>query len=124
MSLNLTVISCCRVMSTGKARTEIACTLSWFSNWSLEQREQFGNALIDKVRDDNTVTDVSLESLMNQLGEISLHKENKEGPSVFECQLKIFNKWYSKWDLNAKTEFTDDLTFKYPDFMASLKIHI
>lgn len=120
----MAVILCSRVMSTGKARTEIACTLSWFSNWSPQQREQFGNTLVDKSRDDHTITDVSLESLMSQLGEISLNRENKEGPSVFECQLKIFSKWYSSWDFNVKAEFANDLNSRYPDFMASLKTQI
>ena len=111
-------------MSLGKSRTERACTLSWFSNWSPEQRQQFGNTLINKHRHCHEVSDASLESLMSQLGEISLNAKHKEGPSVFDCQLKIFSKWYSSWTDNEKSEFATDLNSKYPEFMASLKLQI
>ena len=61
---------------------------------------------------------------MSQLGEISLNAKHKEGPSVFDCQLKIFNKWYSNWTDNEKSEFATDLNSKYPEFMDSLKVQI
>lgn len=111
----------CRVMSTGKAQTEIACTVSWFSNWSHEQRQQFANTLSDIFHELCLEEHVSLDSLTSQLNDISLNKQNKESPSVFDCQLKIFNKWYSSWDHNAKIEFWDKLKSSYPDFASLLE---
>ena len=30
---------------------------------------------------------------------------NVEGPSVFECQLRIFDKWFRQWTQEDKTKF-------------------
>ena len=108
-------------MSTGKAQTEISCTISWFSNWSHEQRQWFANTLTDIFHEVPSEEYASLDSLTSQLNDISLNKQNKEGPSVFECQLKIFNKWYSSWDHSAKTEFWNKLRSSYPEFASSLE---
>ena len=107
-------------MSTGKARTEIACTLSWFSQWSPTQREQFLCTVDERSRNKYVVTDLTIDSLMSQLSEVSLNND-KEGPSVFECQLKIFSKWYENWDVSARTEFVNSLIHRFPDFETSLK---
>ena len=110
-----------RVMSTGKAQTEIACTFSWFSNWSHEQRKQFANTLTDILNEICSDEYVSLDSLTSQLNDVSLNKQNKDGPSVFECQLKIFSKWYSSWDHSVKIEFWNKLKSNDPDFANSLE---
>lgn len=108
-------------MPTGKAQTEIACTISWFSNWSNEQRQLFANNLIDEFHKPSAEECVSLDSLMKQLNDINLNKQNTEGPSVFECQLKIFSKWCSNWDHNAKMDFWTKLKTHYPEFTTSIE---
>ena len=102
-------------MSTGKAQTEIACTISWISNWSLEQKTFFKNNLSKTLSEQNPNDTASLESLSSLLNSITLEPQNKEGPSVFECQIRIFNKWYSSWDRNAKENFLSRLKFQYPE---------
>ena len=104
------------VMSSGKAHTEIACTLSWFSNWTPEQRAAFGNSLLNTFRELHTEDDISLASLTKELDNMCVGRGNKEGPSVFQCQLKIFCKWYSNWDMNCKKEFASRLKSQYPEF--------
>ena len=110
-----------RVMSTGKAQTEIACTLSWFNNWSQEQKEQFWTSYTDVSHQSHSEDNASLDSLTSQLNDISLNKKHVDGPSVFECQLKIFKKWYSCWDLHAKKDFSNQFKSKYPDCAAILQ---
>ena len=105
-----------RGMSFGLER---ACLFSWYSNWSSEQRLQFGRTLINQNKE--SLADATLESLMSQLSEISLSNKGKDGPSVFECQLKIFQKWYSSWSETDKTTFQNDLNAKYPEFSIVLK---
>ena len=108
-------------MSTGKAQTEIACTFSWFSNWSNEQRKQFANKLTDIHNEIYSEEYASLDSLTTQFNNVSLNKQNENGPSIFECQLKIFSKWYSSWDPSAKREFWNKLKLNDPDFANSLE---
>ena len=75
----------------GKARTEIACTLSWFGNWSEDQRNEFGKVLQKNENQSKENNDASIEALMSTMTQISLGTASKEGPSIFECQLKIFS---------------------------------
>jgi len=100
-------------MPSGKAPTEIACTLSWFSSWSQEQKEQFRNSYIDIFHGVYSEDNEALDSLTSQLNDISLNRQHREGPSVFECQLKIFRKWYSSWDPIEKIDFSNQLKSKY-----------
>ena len=102
----------------GKARTEIACTLSWFGNWSEDQRNEFGKVLQKNENQEND--DASIEALMSTMTQMSLGTASKEGPSVFECQLKIFSKWYGSWSPAETSEFASQLNSIHPEFVASL----
>ena len=102
-------------MSTGRAQTEIACTISWISNWSLEQKTHFSSNLSNTIKEHSSEDTASLESLSSMLNNIALDPRNKGSPSVFECQIRIFNKWYSSWDQKVKEEFSDRLKSNYPE---------
>ena len=55
----------------GKAKTEIACSLSWFRHWDAHQRQEFGKLLIEKDQETNQDTsDESIESLLGKLKEL------------------------------------------------------
>ena len=101
----------------GKAKSEIACTLSWFQNWNEEQRNEFAKVLL---RNRESVDDSTLESLMSTMNQMSIMPSRQEGPSIFECQLKIFAKWYGAWTPAETSEFTAQLHAVYPDFVESL----
>merc|ERR1712156_184823 len=111
-------------MASGKTRMEIACTISWFSNWSDYQRHEFGKTILNAFKDQSAPLDESLESLMELMGKVSINKENKECPSVFDCQLKIFSKWFSGWVNDDKTHFIDSMSSKYPEFTESIKTQL
>ena len=104
----------------GKARTEIACTLSWFGNWSEDQRNEFGKVLQKNENHSQENNDASIEALMSTMTQMSLGTASKEGPSVFECQLKIFSKWYGSWSPAETSEFASQLNSIHPEFVASL----
>ena len=104
----------------GKARTEIACTLSWFGNWSEDQRNEFGKVLQKNENQSQENNDASIEALMSTMTQMSLGTASKEGPSIFECQLKIFSKWYGSWSPAETSEFASQLNSIHPEFVASL----
>lgn len=106
-------------MASGKARTEIACALSWFRNWNEEQKREFAQVLIDRDRPPDM--DQSLECLMSTMTQMSL---DKQGPSVFECQLKIFSKWHICWSPSDRTEFIIQLNTIAPEFIASVNAQL
>ena len=105
----------------GKAKTEIACSLSWFRHWDGHQREEFAKLLIDKDQSRSSVTDESIENLLGTMNQMSLG--TKEGPSVFECQLTIFSKWYHCWNPSDRTEFVIQLNSISPEFVAFVNNH-
>ena len=68
---------------SGRARTEIACCLSWFRNWNEEQRQEFANLLIKMHGSQNASSsqqEQSLDDLMNTMTQLSLNKAKEEGP--------------------------------------------
>ena len=44
----------------------------------------------------------------------------RECPGVFECQLKIFEKWYTKWAREDQLVFVDALKKNDPEFQTVL----
>ena len=85
----------------GKAKTERSCALSWFSNWTPEQKSVFLQRLSEK-----SSLDAATESLLNELEGMNLGEGNKECPSVFQCQLRIFDQWFRRWSEEDKEEFS------------------
>ena len=97
----------------GKAKTEIACSLSWFKSWSEDQKKEFAEILI-QAENGELFDDTSLDTLMNQM---SLSQVHKESPSIFECQLKIFSKWYQCWSPGDRSELSIQLHVLDPAFI-------
>ena len=60
-------------MSSGKARTEIACSISWFRNWNEAERSEFGRVLIEKASNSGSDTEQTLDNLMNTMTQLSLN---------------------------------------------------
>lgn len=108
------------MMAAGKARTEVACCLSWFRNWDMHQRQEFARVMKELVNPGHALQeDVSVDDLMGQLSSLSVSQ--KLGPSVFECQLKIFQKWFPSWTYDDRTQFTCDLNTIDPLFIQRLQ---
>jgi hypothetical protein len=59
------------------------------SNWNPLQRAEFARAL--KENSSPQISEPSLEALLSNLNKMSI--QSSEGPSVFECQLKIFSRY-------------------------------
>eukprot|EP00095_Tigriopus_kingsejongensis_P002070 maker-scaffold177_size283923-snap-gene-1.29 protein:Tk02070 transcript:maker-scaffold177_size283923-snap-gene-1.29-mRNA-1 annotation:"PREDICTED: uncharacterized protein C14orf119 homolog" len=85
-------------MNPGKARTELACAQSWFSNWTSQQRIHFADRFKIKL-----LKGLTLESLMDDIDCMSL--SSLEGPPVFDCQLRIVDGWIRKWNEEERNNF-------------------
>ena len=113
-------------MMPGKSRTEIACSLvlSWFRNWDDNQKKEFAQILIDKQRGSPSTTDQSLDALMSTMTNLSLDSAKNEGPGIFECQLKIFSKWYDGWNPGERSEFAVQINSVSPEFIAYVNVQL
>ena len=78
--------------------------------------------LICKLFDSSAVasasSDADVDDLMASLGQMSVNQ--RECPGVFECQLKIFEKWYTKWAREDQLIFVDALKKNDPEFQTVL----
>ena len=119
-------------MMPGKSRTEIACSLvlSWFRNWDDNQKIEFAQILpfaqilIDKQIGSPSTTDQSLDALMSTMTNLSLDSAKNEGPGIFECQLKIFSKWYDGWNPGERSEFAVQINSVSPEFIAYVNVQL
>merc|ERR1712173_184154 len=115
---------------SGKARTERACTISWFTNWDSNQKSEFGQLLLklhgrQKSTTDGVANDggVSVDDLMANMTKLSV-ASSVEGPSIFQCQLCIFEKWFGGWEPSDQSDFVSDLSLRDPQFVQSLQAEI
>ena len=60
---------------SGKARTEIACSISWFRNWNDSEKVEFGRVLLEKEKGSGSGFDAdqTLDNLMNTMNHLSLN---------------------------------------------------
>ena len=65
-------------MMSGKARTEIACSISWFRNWNECEKVEFGRVLLEKEKSSGSGFDAdqTLDNLMNTMNHLSLNSGN------------------------------------------------
>ena len=110
-------------MTTNKAKTEIACSLSWFRHWTEHQRHEFAQLLLEKNQDKMNNDEESIENLLGTMNQMSLENTQKEGPSVFECQLRIFSKWHHSWNPSDRADLVIQLNQIAPEFVAFLNRH-
>ena len=47
-----------------------------------------------------------------------------EGPSIFECQLKIFGKWYTSWSPADRSDFAVQMNAVSPEFIAAINAQL
>ena len=92
------------------AATEAACARSWFANWSGEQRNQFAQRIAKPPQSASADPDDLLASLEK------MSVANQEGPGVFECQMRILEKWILTWGPEVRQSFFQALREMDPNF--------
>ncbi|XP_053324443.1 uncharacterized protein C14orf119 homolog [Spea bombifrons] len=88
---------------------EMRCVLHWFSGWSEGQRNRFMEDLLCKA------VPGKLCLLLEGLGSLQL---NAPPPSLFQCQMKLWDQWFQSWDEDERNEFLHRLEQHDPAFVA------
>ena len=67
-----------------------------------------------------------LDSLLNTMDSLIVSSEQmcQEPNNLFDCQIKIFTKWYKSWTLTEKTEFMKQLHLIDPELVSSINTHL
>ncbi|XP_059148307.1 uncharacterized protein C14orf119-like isoform X3 [Physella acuta] len=80
-----------------------------FRSWTTYQKEDFLKDLLNKLVPNY------LDSLFSSMGAL---KVKDKPPSIFECQLKLFDQWFSQWTDADRSNFIIQLQCIDPDFVA------
>ncbi|KAM8961803.1 uncharacterized protein C14orf119 homolog [Pelodytes ibericus] len=88
---------------------EMRCVLHWFSDWSESQRNRFMEDLVCKA------VPGKLCLLLEGFGSLQL---NAPPPSLFQCQIKLWDQWFQGWDEDERNVFLHRLEQQDPSFVA------
>ncbi|CAI5791362.1 Hypothetical predicted protein [Podarcis lilfordi] len=86
---------------------EMRCLLHWLSGWAPAQREQFLRDLVDKA--------VPWKVLPLLEGLAGLSVAPGKPPSIFECQMRLWDQWFRSWSEAERNEFVRQLEEAVPD---------
>ncbi|XP_039256357.1 uncharacterized protein C14orf119-like [Styela clava] len=91
---------------------EINCTIHWFQGWSKNQRECFMEDLIAKALPGR------IDLLLGDLNGLTM---KDKPPSLYECQLRLFNQWFQDWDESERTFMLERLESADPFFVSTFR---
>jgi hypothetical protein len=87
-------------MTTSKTEQEMVIIWSWFEKWGQHQRAKFVDSLVTKVVPQQVC------SLYDAMGSLNIENNSQD---VFQCQLRMIDKWFRSWTDTEKNRFVDGL---------------
>lgn len=84
-----------------------AWVLRWFGEWGAGEREEFLAELLDRVVPGKAM------HLPGSLGGLSL---THRPPSIFRCQLRLWDGWFRNWSVDQRNLLLHRLEERAPDF--------
>ena len=98
-------------MSFCPVEKEIQCVIHWFQGWSRFHKQDFFKDLLDKA------IPCHMDSLFDSMKSMNV---NDKPPSIYECQIKLFNQWFEAWSRQERDSFLSKLRDVDPDFVEEL----
>lgn len=83
-------------MSQSPTEKEIHCVVHWFQAWSAIQKSDFLKELLDKA------IPCHMDALFDSLKYMNVEDRP---PSIFKCQMKLFNQWFDAWTQSERNMF-------------------
>jgi len=93
--------------------------LSWFQGWSDLQKTDFVAVLAHKMSDRGgsaNISDMHMENVNNCNVNTANGDTAKKPPSLYECQIKLFQDWFSSWSDDQKNYLVTRLQAIDADF--------
>ncbi|XP_067389250.1 uncharacterized protein C14orf119 homolog [Emydura macquarii macquarii] len=94
------------------APQQMRCVLHWFSGWGPAQRQRFLGDLLAKA------VPGKLRPLLEGLEGLSLAGATPPPPSLFQCQLRLWDQWFRCWSEPERNHFLARLEEAEPAFAA------
>ena len=98
------------MMSLSHEEQGMQCVIHWFTYWSELQKSDFLKDLVTKA--------VPLQSYALLDAMSSLSVTTKRLPSIFDCQLKLFDQWFGEWTEKERNMLMQRLEQVDPAFVA------
>uniref|UniRef100_UPI00398EBEB4 uncharacterized protein C14orf119 homolog n=1 Tax=Pristiophorus japonicus TaxID=55135 RepID=UPI00398EBEB4 len=92
------------------AGQEIRCVAHWFAGWRQDQREAFLGELVRRA------VPGKVWALLGGLGGLGL--ADRGPPSLFQCQLRLWDRWFQGWTEPERNGLVARLEELEPDFVA------
>jgi len=90
----------------------------WFRTWSEYQKDDFLHALASKLSPKGTII-AEVNGVVN--GMQGLNTTSGRPPSLFACQIKLFNEWWDSWSEAERGKLTEELKKDDAKFWADLE---
>ncbi|KAB7499134.1 Uncharacterized protein Anas_08129 [Armadillidium nasatum] len=84
----------------------------WFDSWSEMQKEDFLPIIIQAINPGDHVNGI--------VGGVRSMRVGERRPSLFDCQIKLFQDWYEHWTAEEKQRLLNHITSSDPEFAAKL----
>lgn len=95
------------------ADREFRYIVQWFTEWSDFQREDFVPVLATYLAQGNPGGPVYVNGIIGAMANVS----GQDKPmSLFQCRVKLFNEWVTKWPETNREKLLERLTEIDPDF--------
>lgn len=95
------------------ADREFRYIVQWFSEWSDFQREDFVPVLATYLAQGNPSGPVYVNGIISGMANVS----GQDKPmSLFQCRVKLFNDWSTKWPESNREKLLEKLIEIDPDF--------
>ena len=102
-------------MSLSNAEREITSVTHWFKSWSDFQKQDFLKNLVEKA------VPQKVSTLFDAM--TSLNVQDKP-PSIFKCQLKLFDQWFCEWSEYERNSFMQQLEEIDQDFVNAFNAQV
>lgn len=82
-------------MAMSCVEQEIQCVVHWFQSWSEMQKVDFLKNLVEKAVPEKVSTLFDAMDMLNF---------SDKPPSIFKCQMKLFDQWFEEWTDKERNE--------------------
>ena len=94
---------------------EAKCVIHWFQGWSDFQKQDFMKELLVKAVPQKISTLLDAMDMLNV---------KDKPPSIFQCQLKLFNQWFDEWPEKQRNDFLTQLEIADHEFVARFNAEV
>jgi len=111
-------------MLTYSPDSQMNFAIQWFKQWSEYQKEDFCTTLGQLLKDnvERGAKGDGVDGLVN--GVTTLSTVQGRPPTLFRCQLKLFNEWWATWTGADRDKMTALLEEADPAFYEAVKLEV